>query len=276
MLRVAGGGYNPAVNRTILITNDDGVHAPGILALKQSLSVLGDVVVVAPDRSRSACGHGITLHKPLRVHKVRLADGDTAYSSSGLPTDCVHIGVMQMCGRRPDLVVSGINLGANLGWELTYSGTVAGAMEGAAFGIPSFAISVTTYEDGDIYEPAARFARFIGTQLLERGLPDGIFLNVNVPAVPAEDIREVCLTRLGIRRYPGRVETRTDPMGRSYYWLGGDLPTDGLEEGTDVLAISQGKLSVTPVHLDLTAHAALGEVARWPLGDFLDKTPASA
>lgn len=265
-----------SVNRTILITNDDGVHSGGILALKAALAPLGDVVVVAPDRSRSACGHGITLHKPLRAQKVRLADGDYAYSSSGLPTDCVHIGVMEMCPRRPDLVVSGINLGANLGWELTYSGTVAGAMEGAAFGIPSFAISVTTYEDGDVYVPAARFARFIASELFERGLPDGIFLNVNVPALPESEISEVCLTRLGIRRYPGRVETRMDPMGRTYYWLGGDVPNDGLEPGTDVLAISEGKVSVTPVHLDLTAFAAMEQVAQWPLGDYPSRTPVSA
>ncbi len=268
-------GYNRGVDRTILVTNDDGIHATGILELKKSLEGLGDVVVVAPDRGRSACGHGITLHKPLRAHKVRMADGGFGYSCSGLPTDCIHIGVMELCGKRPDLIVSGINLGANLGWELTYSGTVAGAMEGAAFGIPSFAISVTTHEDGDIWELAGDFARYIGAELLERGMPDGMFLNVNVPPSPTDGTPKICLTRLGIRRYPGRVETRTDPMGRSYYWLGGDLPLDGLEDGTDLLAVSDGNISVTPVHLDLTAYSLIEPLADWSLGDFAPRAAES-
>ncbi len=261
------------MNKTILVTNDDGIHAAGILELKRSLCGLGDVVVVAPDRARSACGHGITLYEPLRVHKVRLADGDYGYSTTGLPTDCVHIGVVELCGgKRPDLIVSGINLGANLGWELTYSGTVAGAMEGAAFGIPSFAISVTTHEDGDVFGLAGRFAKHLAVEILDRDLPDGIFLNVNVPPGDSDYITEVCLTRLGIRRYPGRVEVRKDPMGRKYYWLGGDLPLDGLEEGTDLLAISEHKISVTPVHLDLTAYGTLEAVAKWPLQEMLSRS----
>ncbi len=181
---------------------------------------------------------------------------------------------MEICKTRPSLVVSGINLGANLGWELTYSGTVAGAMEGTAFGIPSFAISVTTYDEGDVYKPSGRFARFMAEQILERGLPDGTFLNVNVPNVPQENLLDVCLTRAGIRRYPGRVECRSDPVGGQYYWLGGDVPEDGLEEGTDVLAIAQEKISVTPVHLDLTAYNAFGAVQHWPLGEFI--APISA
>lgn len=259
------------MDRTILITNDDGIHAPGILELKRALADLGKVVVVAPDRPRSACGHGITLHEPLRVHKVRLADGSFGYSTTGLPTDCIHIGMMELCRERPALVVSGINLGANLGWELTYSGTVAGAMEGAAFGVPSFAISVTTHEDGEVYGAAAAFARFLAEMCVNKGLSDGSFLNINVPPLPVEQIPEVCLTRLGIRRYPGRVEVRKDPMGRSYYWLGGDLPMDGLESGTDVLAISEGKISVTPVHLDLTSYRAIDEVGRWPFQTFLSQ-----
>lgn len=268
------GGYNAGVKKCILITNDDGVHAPGILALKQAVEDLGDVYVVAPDRGRSACGHGITLHKPLRAQQVRLADGSTAWSSSGLPTDCIHIGVMQICPRKPDIVFSGINLGANLGWELTYSGTVAGAMEGAAFGVPSIAVSVTTYEEGDVYGPAARFARYLADHVMTRPLPDGSFLNVNVPAVAEEDIRGIAITRLGIRRYPGRVDVRKDPLGRTYYWLGGDVPTDGLEEGTDLLAVQQRQISVTPVHLDLTSFGAMESVREWSLEDY--PTPTTA
>lgn len=256
------------VTPLILLTNDDGITARGILDLKRSLEQIADVVVVAPDRSRSACGHGITLHKPLRAQPVKMADGSRGYSSNGLPTDCIHIGAMEICERKPDLVFSGINLGANLGWEVTYSGTVAGAMEGAAFGIPSVAISVTTFEEGDVFAPAAVFARFLAEQILEQGLPDGTFLNVNVPHLEDVEPTNVEVTRLGIRRYPGKVDVRTDPMGRKYYWLGGDIPDDGLHEGTDLLAVSEGRISVTPVHLDLTSFDGIKTVLGWNLSSY--------
>ncbi len=251
----------------ILITNDDGVHAEGLIPLKAELDKIGRVFVVAPDRPRSACGHSITLHKPLRAEKVALRDGSVAYSSNGTPSDCVSLALLGMIDEPIDIVVSGINHGPNLGWDLTYSGTVSAAMEGAIMGVRSFAISVTSYARRLDYGPAARFAVDLAQKLDEHGLPESTLLNVNVPDLPASEIKGVVITRQGKRRYSGQLERRTDPMGRDYYWLGGDLPTDSLEEGTDVYAISEGWVSVTPVHLDLTAYTSIDDVRSWGIED---------
>lgn len=253
-------------NMNILITNDDGVHAEGLMALKTALDAVGRVFVVAPDRPRSACGHSITLHKPLRAEKVALKDGSVAYSSNGTPSDCVSLGLLGIVDEPVDLVVSGINLGPNLGWDLTYSGTVSAAMEGAIMGVQSFAISVAGYSSVD-YSVAARFAAGMARILSSSKLPESSLFNINVPDLPASQIKGIQITRQGKRRYSGQLEKRTDPMGRDYYWLGGDLPTDTLEEGTDVHAISEGYISVTPVHLDLTDYASADAVNRWGIED---------
>ncbi len=227
----------------ILITNDDGVHAPGLLVLKQALSPLGEVVVVAPERPRSACSHAITLHKPLRLTRVQLQDGSQAYAGNGTPADCVALGTSSDILGRPDLVVSGINLGPNLGVDMLYSGTVAAAMEAAICGLPAFAISVVSNEAKD-FAPAARFARALAEKILSEGLPDRCFLNVNVPAIPEEQIAGVAFTRQGPLRYENRIERRTDPRG-------------------DVYAVSHNVISVTPVRLDLTADDALEALGGW-------------
>lgn len=253
---------------TILITNDDGIHAEGLLALKTELDAVGRVVVVAPDRPRSACGHSITLHKPLRVNKVRLPDGSTGYSTNGTPSDCVTLGVLDVAGGKVDLVVSGINWGPNLGWDLTYSGTVSAAMEGAIMGVPSIAVSVASYEEGVRFGYAAAFSAHLARILLEHPLAEDTLLNVNVPNLPAEEITGIEITTQGRRRYSGRVDKRTDPAGRTYYWLGGDVIPDELEEGTDGRAVADDKVSVTPVHLDLTGYSALDAVRTWGIGDF--------
>ena len=252
----------------ILITNDDGIHAEGILMLKGAMETVGQVHVVAPDRPRSASGHSITLHKPLRVSKTRLPDGSTGYATNGTPSDCVTLGVLDVVQAEVDLVVSGINWGPNLGWDLTYSGTVSAAMEGAIMGIPSLAVSVASYEEGVSFEAAARFAAFIGRMMIENPLPPDTLLNVNVPNLPIDRIRGIEVTRQGSRRYSGRVEKRVDPVGRAYYWLGGDIVPDELEEGTDVKAIADDKISVTPVHLDLTGYPALEQLREWKLEAF--------
>ena len=251
----------------ILVTNDDGVHAEGLILLKAELDKIGRVFVVAPDRPRSACGHSITLHKPLRAEKVALRDGSVAYSSNGTPSDCVSLALLGIVEEPIDLVVSGINHGPNLGWDLTYSGTVSAAMEGAIMGVCSLAISVTSYAPRIDYGTAARFASDLARMLGEHSLPESTLLNVNVPDLPASEIKGIRITRQGKRRYSGQLEKRTDPMGRDYYWLGGDLPTDSLEEGTDVHAISEGWVSVTPVHLDLTAYTSIDEVRSWGVED---------
>jgi len=251
----------------ILITNDDGIYSDGLFALRRALEPLGDVVVVAPDRPRSASGHSITLHKPLRLEQVRMRDGVIGCATNGTPSDCITLGVLDVAGGKVDLVVSGINHGPNLGWDLTYSGTVSAAMEGAVMGVKSFAISVARY--GDIsYDYAAQFAAYLAQVLARNTLPPSVFLNVNVPGVEPDEIRGVEITRQGKRHYAGRVEKRTDPMGRAYYWLGGDLPQDELVEGTDVKAIADDKISITPIHLDLTAVEALEVLRGWDIEGF--------
>lgn len=259
----------------ILITNDDGVHAEGLLTLKRALEPLGEVVVVAPDRPRSACGHSVTLHKPLRLSQVHLADGSTAWAGSGTPSDCVTLAVLEvMRDRRPDLLFSGINQGPNLGWDLTYSGTVSAAMEGVILGIPSVALSVAwrfrrvISEEEELplpairYDAAAEYARRLAQHLERQPLPEHTLLNVNVPNDPPRGVR---VTHQGIRRYPGKLEKRIDPMGRPYFWMGGDDPVDVHEEGSDVEAIRDGYISVTPVQLDLTEYRLVEHYREHPL-----------
>ncbi|MHB9036818.1 MAG: 5'/3'-nucleotidase SurE [Armatimonadota bacterium] len=247
----------------VLITNDDGIHAEGLFALKKAFDKIANVFIVAPDRPRSACGHSITLHKPLRADKVTLRDGSTAYATNGTPSDCVSLGVLGIVGAKVDLVVSGINRGPNLGWDLTYSGTVSAAMEGAISGVQSIAISVATYQSDVDYSVAAQLCVRISEILREHKLPESTLLNVNVPATPLSEINGITVTRAGKRRYMGSLEKRSDPTGRDYYWLGGDLPVDSLDEGTDVKAIADDYISITPVHLDLTDYSALDSVRSW-------------
>lgn len=248
----------------ILITNDDGIHAPGLAALKRSLEALGEVVAVAPERPRSASGHAITLHKPLRLREVRMADGSVGYASNGTPADCVALGTSEHLGGRPDLVVSGINLGPNLGIDVIYSGTVAAAMEGAICGLPSFAVSLAAREQCD-FGPAAEFAAVLAAEILRRGLPPGCFLNVNVPALPKDRLRGVAITRQGPLRYQNRMERRTDPMGEHYYWFTGERIGHGDGPGTDAYAISHQLISITPIRIDLTSEPALAELEGWSL-----------
>ena len=252
----------------ILITNDDGVRSDGLLGLYNSLQSVGNVTVIAPDRPRSASGHAITLHKPLRADKFRLPNGEYGYATNGTPADCVSLGVLKIVGEPVDLVVSGINRGPNLGYDLTYSGTVSAAMEAAVMGIPSFAISVAKDEVEFGFGVAESFAKYLAEILLTRKLPRGVFLNVNLPDAPPERIAGVEITRQGVRHYDGRVETRSDPMGRAYYWLGGDLPVDVLEDGTDVKAIADNNISITPIDLDLTATAMIETLSEWSVTQF--------
>ena len=248
----------------ILVTNDDGIQAPGLGALRRTLAELGEVITIAPDRPRSACGHAVTLHKPLRLTPVELAGGGPGYMSNGTPSDCVALGVSRYMGGPPDLVVSGINVGPNLGFDLTYSGTVAAAMEGAICGLPSIAISIASYQATDL-ESAARFARYLSEAVLARGLPRDCFLNVNVPAVPGPQIAGVAITRQGRLMYEGRIERRTDPRGGEYYWFSGVPANQAGQPGTDIDAISRNLVSVTPIRLDLTDHTLVEELARWGL-----------
>jgi 5'-nucleotidase len=248
----------------ILVTNDDGIHAPGLLVLVQELRRLGEVYAVAPDRPRSATGHSITLHKPLRAAQVALGDGSLAWASNGTPSDCVVLGISDLLGCTPDMVISGINPGANLGEDLTYSGTVSAAMEATILNVPSFAISVAG-EDVVDFRAAAEFAVRLAKGIADHGLPPYTFLNVNVPDLPQDSIKGMAITRQARRKYKGRLEKRIDPRGQVYYWLGGELLNEGTLAGTDVEAIEQHCISITPVHLDLTQHEFLEEMKSWEI-----------
>ncbi|MFQ3548369.1 MAG: 5'/3'-nucleotidase SurE [Armatimonadota bacterium] len=255
----------------ILITNDDGIHASGIMILKQTLDKIAKVYVVAPDRPRSASGHSITLHKPLRAEHVKLSDGSFGYSSNGTPSDCVSLGLQAIIEEPVDFVVSGINLGPNLGWDLTYSGTVSAAMEGAIIGVPPIAVSVASFDSDVDYQVAADIVLSVIEVLKRNILPEHFLLNINVPPLSADKIKSIEVTKQGKRRYAGKIMKRTDPFGRDYYWLGGDDPVDYLDEETDVKAISEGKVSITPIHLDLTDYNSLDVVRNMGVEELLHK-----
>lgn len=250
----------------ILITNDDGYQAPGLRALAEALTEVGRVVVVAPDRERSGGGHAITAHKPLRVDPVDIGPGIEGYRVNGSPADCVKLGIDALLERAPDLVFSGINAGANLGTDILYSGTVSGAVEGAIYGVPSAALSLVRGEEGEPenYSEAAAFAVRLARLLMERGLPEGILLNVNVPAPRAEGpAKGVRITRLGVRRYRDVFHRRTDPRGKAYYWLAGRAVDLDQGPDTDASAVREGYISVTPIHFDLTHHEMIQTLKGW-------------
>ncbi len=245
----------------ILLTNDDGIYAEGTLILREYLRQVGEVVVVVPDRPRSASGHSITLHKPLRVTEIIAPDGQPAFMTNGTPSDCVVLALRgDFLSRRPQVVVSGINFGANLGYDVTYSGTVSAAMEAAIGGVSAVAVSLVIAKGVPVdYRPAAQFTLEVVKILCERPLPPHSLLNINIPH-PAQGVQ---VTRQGVRTYSGELIKRFDPSGRPYYWMGGEVPLDRLEPGTDVSAVAQGYISVTPLHLDLTAYPLLEELSHW-------------
>jgi 5'-nucleotidase len=244
----------------ILVCNDDGVWSPGIRTLAEALAPLGDIVVVAPDQERSAAGHSLTLSRPLRVTAVKPG----WYSVDGTPTDCVTLALVELLPRRPALVAAGINLGANLGDDITYSGTVSCAIEATLYGIPAFAISLAAEGEYD-FRAAAGFARRLGAEMLDRPLPGKTLLNVNVPSLPAESVQGVSVTTQGQRVYTESVVRKVDPRGKAYYWIGGTAPVWERAHGTDYEAVRNGWISVTPLELDLTNHAALDVIRSWGL-----------
>jgi len=241
----------------ILVTNDDGIHSPGLSALAAALGALGRVVVVAPDRERSAVSHSLTLHSPLRAVELQ----PDHFAVDGTPTDCVNLGIHGLVSECPSLVVSGINRGGNLGDDITYSGTVAAAMEATLMGVPAFAISLESvsfnYED---FLPAAAVAADLAAAILAHRLPADTLLNVNVPAGLSHGVR---LTRQGKRRYSDVVVEKVDPRGRKYYWLGAGGAGFVDQPGTDFHAIHNGFVSVTPLHLDLTNYRSFAALAAW-------------
>ena len=249
----------------IIVTNDDGIFSEGIERLAASLATVGDVFTVAPDQERSAAGHSLTLHHPLRAKLI----GPQRWSVDGTPTDCVNWGVLHLLkDERPKLLFSGINLGLNLGDDVTYSGTVSAAFEGTLIGIPSVAVS-QEIETGFTFDAAADFAARLARLLLEHPLKPGTLINVNVPAGRPRGVRVV---RQGRRRYGEAVIEKTDPRGRPYYWIGATPPEGMLEQGTDLSAVDENYISVTPLHLDLTHYDSLSLVEG--IAARLDESPA--
>ena len=244
----------------ILVSNDDGYQARGIRALSKALADLAEVTVVAPDRNRSGASNSLTLDMPLRVIEV----DPGVYCVQGTPTDCVHLAITGLFDYDHDMVVSGVNDGANLGDDVLYSGTVAAAIEGRFLGLPTLAVSLcTTPESGGHFETGARVARQLVGEMLERPLDPSLILNVNVPDVPFEALKGFRGTRLGYRHRSEAIIPARDPRGRPVYWVGPAGPQQDAGPGTDFEAIAQGCVSVTPLQIDLTRHAVLGELSRW-------------
>ncbi len=257
----------------ILVTNDDGVQAPGLLALVQAVQPLGRVSVLAPDHNWSASGHVKTMHRPLRVKETRLADGTPALASDGAPSDCVALALLGLVEGPVDLVVSGINPYANLGHDVTYSGTVTAAMEAAIEHIPAIAFSLDGPDSpitAERFTDSVLIVRQVVQNAARQGIPAGILLNVNIPFRPAAEMRGFCITRQGLRIYRDALVRREDPRGQPYYWIGGEWPTGVQEEGTDFGALGEGFVSITPLQLDLTAHSLIPAFEHW---DWPGSTP---
>jgi len=239
----------------ILVTNDDGITAPGIRALIQVMKKLGEVVVVAPDAVQSGMGHAVTIHSPLYLDGVVIDEGSQKeYKSNGTPVDCVKLAINEVLQRKPDLIVSGINHGANSSINVLYSGTMSAAVEGGIEGIPSIGFSLTDFHwDADL-EASKYYAEQIAAYVLKNGLPKGIVLNVNIPNVPLKEIKGIKVARQSHDKWVEAFEKRTNPHGRNYYWLTGTFSSFDKKPDTDVFALENKYVSVVPVHFDMTAH----------------------
>ncbi len=239
--------------RTILVTNDDGIHSQGLEALRQAMSPLGRTIVVAPDRDNSAVSHSLTMSRPLHVHKI----AEDTYTVDGTPTDCVILALGKILNQKPDLLVSGINAGANIGDDISYSGTVSAAMEGTIYGVPSMAVSLAGQSPLD-YTTAAELARKAAAKIIDNTLPLNTLINMNVPA--GNSYKGIRITRQGRRLWENAIQETVDPWNRKRYWIGGGTPVKDASEDTDVRALHDGYVSITPIHLDLTNHTGISHL----------------
>ncbi len=256
----------PHKKPVILITNDDGVTAPGIRALAGAMKKLGTPVVVAPDRPMSAMGHAITIGDPLRLEPVDEFPGIKAYQCTGTPVDCVKLAVDKILGGKPDLCVSGINHGSNSSINVIYSGTMSAAMEAAIEGIPAAGFSLLDYSFQADMKPAAHFATLIAKRILEKGIPRNTLLNVNVPALPLVEIKGIRFCRQAVAKWEEKFDERIDPRGRKYYWLTGRFKNYDKGLDTDEWALEHGYVAVVPVQFDFTAHHAIAYLnEKWNL-----------
>lgn len=254
----------------ILVTNDDGIHAQGIHALIKELSNIAELYLVAPDRERSGTGHSITVFDPIRVIKTNLPGVKQGWIAGGTPVDCVKIAIARLIEDKIDLVVSGINHGPNLGTDVLYSGTVSAAAEGVIMGCPAIAVSLNSYKDEHDFTFAAKFTRRMAEILLQQGIDKTTLVNINVPDLPEQDIKGMRVTQLGVRNYDNLFEERKDPRGNTYYWLGGGVLNEEQHVESDVHAVQQGYISVTPINLDLTDYKLIKEYRNLSV-DFLNR-----
>lgn len=247
----------------ILVTNDDGIHAPGLNALVETMQELGKISVIAPSFEMSACGHGITVHDPLKVFKKSYYDDITAWAVEGTPADCVKLGITTLLERKPDLVVSGINRGPNLGTDVLYSGTVSAAIESVICGVPAIAFSLNSFNTQD-YSLAQEAALFLCEVLMKNKIPEDTLLNVNIPAIDKGILRGYKVTKLGERKYKNVFEKRIDPRENEYYWLKGKIiPPEDVDQDLDVVAVENNYISVTPIHFDLTNYRIMNKIKEW-------------
>ena len=253
----------------ILVTNDDGIEAPGIQVLADALKEIGDVTIIAPLKEQSGVGHGITMQIPLRVIKYDKNGEFFGYAVNGTPADCVKIGVRNIMKEIPDLVVSGINHGSNTAINIIYSGTVSAAREASIMDIPSIAISLTNHAGTD-FKFSGKIARLLAKKMIGKDLPKGTLLNVNVPDVPEDQIKGIYLTTQGKSKWDDVYEQRVDPNGRDYYWLTGNLTVLDTEIETDQAAIKNNYVSITPIHFDLTDYAAYEKMKSWKVERLMD------
>lgn len=249
----------------ILVTNDDGIGAPGIRALVEAVKHLGEVVIVAPDSPQSAMGHAVTISKPLRLEKSSIYGDLLAYQCSGTPADCVKIAVDKVLHRKPDLLVSGINHGSNSSINILYSGTMSAAVEGGIEGIPSVGFSLCDFAFEADFSLAAKIASNVAENILNNGLPQGVLLNVNIPKITEAEFKGVKICRQAWAKWEEDFDERKDPNGKSYYWLTGKFVNFDKGEDTDEWALSNGYASVVPVHFDLTAHSAISYLHQWTI-----------
>lgn len=253
----------------ILVTNDDGINAPGIRHLVKIMRQLGEVVVVAPDRPQSGMGHAITLNENLYCDPIKLQDDDEhyEYSCSGTPVDCVKIAKQEILNRKPDLCVSGINHGSNSSINVIYSGTMSAAVEAGTQGIPAIGFSLLDYSLNADFEPTTAYVKKIASSVLKNGLPSGVVLNVNIPKLEAEEIKGIRVSRQAKAHWVEAFDKRTNPQGRDYYWLTGEFVNEDEGDDTDEWALENGYISVVPIQFDLTAHHTIKNLNDWKLND---------
>ena len=246
----------------IVLCNDDGFNADGIRSIYKELAKFIEVVIVAPETEQSAMGHAITLTQPLRVRKVNENGEFYGYAVNGTPADCIKLATTVLFDQPPEMVVSGVNQGGNLGTCAIYSGTVSAATEATIEGIPAIAISLNTFENPS-FEFAAEFGAKLASMVLIKGLPQGVALNVNVPAVPRSQIKGVAVTRQGKSRVVETFDKRVDPRNNTYYWMSGEMRFDEADDRADCFQVSNNFISVTPIHFDLTSYKSIDELKKW-------------